>query len=576
MRSMSAQEKSRRKKAVDSAAGRTEPEHSLTSDRRTRNVTYFRCVHCKFEFSLPDSAYENEPYSSACLQCNRPITIQTVQSQSSMDVIELFGVEYGRRGLDVTVSLEPTTAAPASPEKIMEWIQDHAAAPSATIRPDSFSKEETFLDDFASKWVVRVQDGRKYEFEFFAALRKAIEEGRIGPKDKITASDGKSYKVSQYPGTADLFGNSALKNRVRAGLGSARNRKTPRWRRTFDLVYRASLVLVVAASLASIGYWGPKHLTRWRQFKGERFVHSLTSDVTIAAGDTFDSALAEAGRLFRSADPDSLANASSYFVKALSLNSRSAEAVTGFAENLSELAALTADRSDLGKAENLVDYAEVLAPTNPATARARAHLLWRTGKTQDAIGLMMKQPETFRKEPRNAFLLARMGIDAGDYVLATLHLSEALNAEPANVLYLKTFADVSERQGKYAQAAALLEKAQAASENPGAFTEHLADLYLKSKEIDAAVAVYRRAIRRGETTEINYAGLVQALAGANRPQDTISASLQYLTNFPAGPHAPEIRDTYQKSLSAVDPSGTSGSDRPTGRYYRRRTPVSRR
>ncbi|MFH1018016.1 MAG: tetratricopeptide repeat protein [Pseudomonadota bacterium] len=570
---MSQDKKLEKEKTVADRDLRTEPERSVSSEKHARNVTYFRCLGCGFEFSLPDTAYEDEPYTSNCLECDRAISIQTVQSQSSMDVIELFGCEYGRRGLDVTGSLE--SAQPASSEQILSWIKDQAGEAQAEIRPDPFSSQATFIDGLVSKWLVTKKKGKTYEFEYFAALRNAIEDGRVSPDDKITAPDGVKYKVSEYPGTADLFGNRES-NRTGGVAGPASRRTGTRWEKVVNNVYRIVLVGLVFASLASTVYWGPKYYAKWRQFQGEQLVKRLTSNTSVAPGETFETVWRDAKRLLKTGDPELISDASRQLEKALLLRPRAIDVVSALAESLTELGALTADRLDLANAKKLVDYAKNLDPQAGATVRAEAHLLWKTGRAREGIARMESEPEDFLRDPANVYLLARMEMDAQNYNRAALHLNQALRASPSSVMYLTSFSELNERQGKFDQAALYLEKAQAVSRDPSAFTERLADLFMKAKEVDSAAQVYRRAIRRGETTEKNYLGLVRVLASAGRNQETITASLQYLTTFPAGAHSQEIQEVYRKSLAAIDPTVSSGTEAAGGPPARRRSPLSRR
>ncbi len=542
-----------------------EPEHSFSNGKRSRNVTYFRCTGCGFEFSLPDTVYEDEPYSSNCLECNRPISIQTVQSQSSMDVIELFGCEYGRRGLDVTT---PPLEPPSS-EQILSWIKDHTEDAQAEIRPDTFTNKETFIDAFVSKWVVVNCKGKKFEFDYFSALRKAIEGGRVGPKDKILASDGKEYEVSEYPGTADLFGNGSLQLKVRSGLSAAHEGGALSWQNVVNTAYRVVMVLFVAASLASTAYWGPKYYLKWQQLQGEQLVADLTAGLSVRSNETFESVFRNGLRMLRTADPELLSDAVHQFEKALAVRPHSVEVMSALAESLADLGGLTSDRLDLANAQKLVRYAKTLDPKAPETARAEARFLWRTGRTREAIDLMKSQPEAFFINTGNVYLLARMEMDAQDYNQATLHLNQALGVEPSNVVFLTSFSELNERQGKFSQAALYLEKAQVVSGDPWAFTEQLADLYTKGGESEAAAQVYRNAIRRGEVTEKNYLGLVRALVGAGKHQETVTAGLQYLSNFPDGAHAEEVQTAYKTALTIVNPAAISDSDQGTSRRRHR-------
>jgi len=533
---------------------------------KTALVSRFICEDCENPFSLSEAFLAVKPFETNCTLCDRPIALRLVHSQDHMEIVEMSGCEYA--GVDFQ-----ETSAENSPQPtktiLADWIEENSDGEKTRIEPDGILNQETFLDDLMAQWKVKRRDGKEYHFQYFSALRKWIEEQKITAGDQIIPADGKAYRVETYPGTADLFGNPFARTEARFAMASRPKPKKQR-HNLFKTLKQIAGVTMVAASLA----YAPTAYRWWKIRQGEAFVSELTAHVTPPPSSSVVSILLNAKDLMRKGTPEVLPKATSEFIKVLVLHPKDVEVLSDLSQTLIETAALTSDRQDMKRAEQLIRFARVLQPSSANAQRAQALLLWRSGHVDSANQILENVLKTKPEDGEAHMLLARIALDQKDFGKATIHLDSALQADPVNEVYLNSFVRLFEEQSKFAEAAVYLKRAEALAANKSVYTDRLAFLYEKADNLDAAESVRRRAIERGENLETNRSALVRLHSIQKRHQNVINESLIYFSKHSDGEHYPEVDRLYHAALETVtavtsESTPTTDSKKTTTRSSRR-------
>jgi tetratricopeptide (TPR) repeat protein len=514
------------------------------------DVTHFCCSACRSEFTVPNSGFANDVYSTRCFSCDNSISIQTIHSQSNMDIIELHGCEYGHTAAPL---------APVSTDQIMNWIETDVGSTPTIVSHKPLEGDESLIETLVAKWTVNQGFGKKLQFEYFSAIRTSIENGEIKAKDKITAPDGKTYRVDEYPGTADLFGNAQLKSAARHEIATEPKKRPSSAKHLARKTKQFLIYMFCAASLTSLGYYAPRYYSRWVKMQGSQTVSEIISNVHLTGSEDIQKIAKEARNMFKTKNPDLLPKVVEGFAKVLAANPTSAQSISELAESMLVVGGLTADRVDLDKAQELLAYAKALDPKNAVAIRTEARLLWKTKKYPEAMALIEQQPGSFLNDAETHYLLAQIARDAGDMTKASIQLNEAIALDPTNTTYLLAFADLFESQQKFPQAVTYLQKAADLSGHSDAFSARLGALYEKSRDSDSAIRVYKNAIAKGEQPEQNLYALIKVLMKSDMYTRALQESLNYLSQYPDGSYRAEVSGIYQSALAKTEPARVSTS-----------------
>jgi len=486
----------------------------------------FACIDCDAVLTVPETLFFARPFETHCPNCDRPISIQLIHSAEAMEVVELFGCEYAG-------------TLPRLPQ----------AHPPIAMEERSVLAKETFVDDLIQQWEVNTRAGQNLRFNVFAEFREAVTSGRIERQDVVISPDGRSFRVEEFPGTADLFGNNVRRMEAAHYLYPRSNpsgQALPSLARSFS---RALALTLVSIGLAFFTLAVPRGLKWWNLREGTHLVYELTAGVRVAPFTNLDYTLVEARDALRQNRPELLPDAITKFLQVLSAQPQNVSALTGLAEAWVESYASSPDRLAWENAGRLIKYAGFLAPDSADVTRAGARQLWKAGRRDEAIARLESLRDLLETDPASRMLLARMAVEADDFSKATIHLHEALKTDPGNLSYLLTFADVFERQGKFAEAASYVQKALAVSTNPQELLPRLAALYRSGKELDSAEAIYRQLVNTASPREEDLHALIDLLASQERLQEVISRANEYLSRFPGGVHAGEVRSFRQLAVA---------------------------
>jgi tetratricopeptide (TPR) repeat protein len=328
---------------------------------------------------------------------------------------------------------------------------------------------------------------------------------------------------------------------------------------------------LVSIGVAFLALAVPKGRAWWNLREGTQLVRQLTADVRTSPFLNVENTLVEARDALRQNRPDLLPDAIEKFHLVLATQPRNVPALTGLAEAWVESYATAPNRTAWENAGRLLRYARTLAPDSADVARAEIRQLWKAGRQDEAIARLEGRRDLVETDSSSRILLARMAVEAGDFSKATIHLHEAVRADPGNLTYLLTFADVFERQGKYAEAASYVQKALSVSTSPRDLLPRLANLYRLGNEPDSAEAIYRQLVNTASPREEDLFAFVDLLSSQERLPETIARATDYLDRFPDGPHTDEVRSFRRLALAKSEPAPAPVKAKPPKKRRSRRS-----
>ena len=407
------------------------------------------------------------------------------------------------------------------------------------------------------KWVVQCKKGGTRTFEYFSELRAAIESGLVRADDIVISTDSGRQKAKNYAGTSDLFEPEGMQRRARLERARKQNQKVKKslaFKKASQTLFRGLLAIGFAALVAGSAHYGPQAYNLWNQTKGESTIFTLVKQDQIQPASDLMDTLVKANALFRLQDDESLHQAKISFLQVLAAEKDQPDAVAGLAETLTELGRSNPLSPNIEHAKKLIAYGKATGSSSSQLLRAEARLSWRIGKIETAIAQMNALSPKFLNDEDAQFLLYQMHLDQKDINKATWHLSKAIDQDSENLKYLFALVSLFEQQGKYAQAASYLGRINEISPTEIQLAEQLGALYERAGDTQAAINVYRDAIRERAATETVYHRLIHLLSSKeDASQEIVSRSLDYLDKFPNGMHHLAIKQAYAASIDNASP-----------------------
>ncbi len=517
--------------------------------------TYFVCLDCDYVFTVSESAYNSQPFQTHCPQCDRGISIEKIHTDQDMEVVELVGCEYRSR---------PTGKVPFSktshePEK--KPLSAHAQ----------------FMEEYEeSQWVVEGRRGKQFTFHYCSALRAAIERGEIRGKDIIISPDGSRFRIDQYPGTADMFGNDEKIAEAQNYLEHSRPPKKKSGEKLFNFIFEMFLFVGAGAALAFFASNGPVMWKNWQNQKEQDWFQSVLTQAQPTT-KSLEEMLLESSQAIEGKNSKVISAGISGFLGALSLEPTHFSALLGATEGWLNRAALSPSETDLINASKMLAYAEKRNPDHPAIIRLRAKHIWLSQGAKAAIEFLENRKQQLEKDLPTKVLLAQIALATKDYGKATLHLYDALKKDPNNIQLLETFVSLFEKQQKHAEAAAFLRKLIDRSQTPFTYQRKLAEILREKGDLLAAKQVYQDILSGNQGTEKDHVEFLKILSQESLDNQVISGSLAFFDQFPDSHLTRSVRDLYENSVAKIDKSSAPDrSKRKKSSRSTRRRRASRR
>lgn len=525
--------------------------------------THFECIHCHARLWISEESFAKKRFSGECRTCGHKISIERVYNYDNMEVVELLGCQY-------TSPLESSSAPlPFSTDEdtveghqeMLDWIANEGGPGQSTkIDSDPGILQKSFLDELVSQWTVKKRNGQVYSFEYFSVIRKWIEEGKLVSGDEIVPSDGRAYRIEEYPGTADLFGNVVKRAEARFAMGPRVEYKRRRRFSFGSFLVRGLTVLVSAALLSA----SPFAYRWWQMRDGVALLRQETTNIAKIPADRFVSTLVTAKELLKRDEPELLPKSAAEFLKVIAVEPEASEAVAGLAEVWTEIGAHTGSAVEFQKAATLLQYGYAIDSKNPFMDRAKARLLWRQGKPEAAAEFLSTSLSSRTGDSESHGLLADIATDTSDYVTAAYHLSQAIQADSTNAQHYLKFSRLLSKQSKYSEAIAYLKRGVSLLPDSSTFTDDLAELYQKEGDFAGLEKLHREAIGRDENIESHQLALVKLFSAQKNTTSTINEALEYFRLFPDGANYQNVKSLYQAAIDETKAAVTANSNSKNG------------
>lgn len=522
------------------------------------HLCHFVCNECKTVFPLEEHIYLAQGFSLLCPSCQHVFSVRNLMHENGIEVLELFGCTYAGRILNPELLRNKMSdhfkASGQLKVSVGAWIDDALLQTQPkmdeTVILSASPEETSFFDELKHNWIVEDTKNQRIEFDSFTALRQEIVKGNIDQKASIINPSGEKTLLSQYPGTADLFGNAnqtsqakdrSLDPNLQPAMPSQKAEVLKKLKQGF-------FILTFASLLASVPYLWKKIL----DIQTQRIVADLTQAISPSKSKPNIDAWAQKLMQYQ---VQNLPSIKQPCLEMLARDSKNTSALGCLASCLTEEFYFQKNSDALSTAKTIIRYLNAHHDQEESTFFAAALHLWREDKPQKAIDLIKNKP--FQEETEQ-LLLADIFAHLDDTTQTSLILSELLISNPKNTSALKRMVTLFKKQEKYQGAITYQEKVLQTSKNSKEEQQTMLSLYRKAKDLDGLVNFLKNISVSSQANDEMHYELIRTLAELNIHSATASHAEKFFELYPQSPFSKEVAVLYDRALNQAN-SGQNAS-----------------